>query len=189
MLEDTRTGPVGKCVVEATNSETNSELEIKMICGSTFHKSAYSSCDMNKVLITIMLLIGSNCFMTWAWYGHLKRTGWTLPVAILLSWMIALPEYILQVPANRIGHFSSGGPFTVAQLKIIQEAITLIVFIVFSLLILKDKPRWNETVAFALIFIAVIFAMLGRAPILEPSSTADSPTDSTAESTTATPDE
>ncbi len=96
---------------------------------------------------------------------HLKKTGWTIPVAILISWLIAFPEYLLQVPANRIGHISQGGPFTAAQLKIIQEAITLSVFIVFSVLVLKEKPRWNEGVAMALIFAGVLVAMIGRRPL------------------------
>ena len=122
---------------------------------------------MPKALITILLLIGSNCFMTWAWYGNLKKAGWAIPFAILISWLIAFPEYLLQVPANRIGHFSNGGPFTAAQLKIVQEAITLCVFIAFSVLVLKEKPRWNEGVAMVLIFAGVVVAMLGRAPIIK----------------------
>lgn len=121
---------------------------------------------MPKALITVLLLIGSNCFMTWAWYGHLKKTGWTIPVAIGISWLIAFPEYLLQVPANRIGHISQGGPFTAAQLKILQEAITMIVFIVFAIVVLKEKPRWNEGVAFVLIFAGVVVAMMGRAPMI-----------------------
>lgn len=121
---------------------------------------------MSKALITVLLLVGSNCFMTWAWYGHLKKTGWTIPVAIGISWLIAFPEYLLQVPANRIGHISQGGPFTAAQLKILQEAITMTVFIVFAVLVLKEKPRWNEGVAFVLIFAGVVVAMMGRAPMI-----------------------
>ena len=117
---------------------------------------------MSKALITVVLLIGSNCFMTWAWYGHLKKAAWTIPVAILISWLIALPEYILQVPANRIGHVGHGGPFTAAQLKIIQEAITLCVFLVFAVVVLKEKPRVNELVAMGLIAVAVVVAMSGR---------------------------
>ncbi|MCA9275249.1 MAG: DMT family protein [Phycisphaerales bacterium] len=138
---------------------------------------------MPKALITVLLLIGSNCFMTWAWYGHLKKSGWAIPVAILISWLIAFPEYLLQVPANRIGHLSHGGPFTAAQLKIIQEAITLCVFIVFSVLVLKEKPRWNEGVAMVLIFAGVVVAMLGRAPIIK-----DPPPDAPAEHLPAEPD-
>lgn len=119
---------------------------------------------MSKALMTVLLLIASNCFMTWAWYGHLKKTGWTIPVAIGISWLIAFPEYVLQVPANRIGHISHGGPFTAAQLKVLQEAITLTVFIVFAVVVLKEKPRWNEAVAFVLIFAGVAVAMMGRVP-------------------------
>jgi uncharacterized protein (DUF486 family) len=115
-----------------------------------------------RAALTVLLLIGSNIFMTWAWYGHLKKTGWTIFLAIAVSWLIALPEYILQVPANRIGHFSQGGPFTAPQLKVLQEAITLTVFVGFSILILKERPRANEYLAFALIFAGVAVAMLGR---------------------------
>ncbi|MCA9307673.1 MAG: DMT family protein, partial [Phycisphaerales bacterium] len=115
-----------------------------------------------RALLTVGLLICSNIFMTWAWYGHLKRTGWTIPLAIVVSWLIALPEYLLQVPANRVGHANFGGPFTAAQLKIIQEAITLAVFIGFAILILREKPRLNEYIAFALILAGVVVAMLGR---------------------------
>jgi uncharacterized protein (DUF486 family) len=121
---------------------------------------------MSKALITVLLLVGSNCFMTWAWYGHLKKTGWTIPVAIGISWLIAFPEYLLQVPANRIGHISQGGPFTAAQLKILQEAITMTVFIAFAVVVLKERPRWNEGVAFVLIFAGVVVAMMGRAPMI-----------------------
>lgn len=121
---------------------------------------------MPKALLTVLLLIASNCFMTWAWYGHLKKTGWTIPVAIAISWLIAFPEYLLQVPANRIGHFAHGGPFTAAQLKVLQEAITLTVFIAFAVIVLKEKPRWNEGVAFVLIFAGVAVAMMGRAPMV-----------------------
>jgi len=121
---------------------------------------------MSKALITVLLLVGSNCFMTWAWYGHLKKTGWTIPVAIGISWLIAFPEYLLQVPANRIGHISQGGPFTAAQLKVLQEAITMTVFIVFAIVVLKEKPRWNEGVAFVLIFAGVVVAMMGRTPMI-----------------------
>ncbi|MCC5822114.1 MAG: DMT family protein [Planctomycetes bacterium] len=117
-------------------------------------------------MLTVLLLIGSNCFMTWAWYGHLKKTGWTIPVAIGISWLIAFPEYLLQVPANRIGHYSQGGPFTAAQLKVLQEAITMTVFIVFAIVVLKERPRWNEGVAFVLIFAGVLVAMMGRAPMI-----------------------
>jgi len=123
---------------------------------------------MSKVVVTVLLLCGSNIFMTWAWYGHLKKAAWTIPVAIFVSWLIALPEYALQVPANRIGHFAHGGPFTAPQLKIIQEAITLTVFTVFTIWILKEKPRPNDYIAFALIMAAVVVSMAGRAPVIQP---------------------
>lgn len=125
---------------------------------------------MPRALITVLLLIGSNCFMTWAWYGHLKRSSWGLAAAILLSWLIALPEYLLQVPANRIGHFAFGGPFTAPQLKILQEAITLTVFFGFSILVLRERPRLNEAIAMVLIFLAVLIAMWGRSPLIHTSS-------------------
>ncbi len=115
-----------------------------------------------RVLATVLLLCCSNIFMTWAWYGHLKKVGWTIPIAIGVSWLIALPEYMLQVPANRIGHSSFGGPFSAAQLKVLQEAITLTVFIGFAVVVLKEKPRVNELVAFVLIFAGVAVAMMGR---------------------------
>lgn len=115
-----------------------------------------------RALTTVLLLLCSNIFMTWAWYGHLKKVGWTIPVAIGISWLIALPEYILQVPANRVGHTTFGGPFSAAQLKVLQEAITLTVFIAFAVLVLKEKPRINEIIAFVLIFAGVAVAMMGR---------------------------
>jgi uncharacterized protein (DUF486 family) len=122
---------------------------------------------MSRALLTVLLLVGSNCFMTWAWYGHLKKVGWALPVAIVVSWLIALPEYVLQVPANRLGHFAYGGPFTAPQLKIIQEAITLAVFLVFAAVVLKERPRVNEAVAMGLIFAAVVVALMGRGAMVD----------------------
>ena len=117
---------------------------------------------MLRALTTVFLLFCSNVFMTWAWYGHLKRAAWSIPLAIGVSWLIALPEYVLQVPANRIGHVSQGGPFSAAQLKVLQEAITLTVFVIFAILVLKERPRVNEYIAFSLIFAGVAVAMLGR---------------------------
>ena len=104
---------------------------------------------------TIGLLLASNIFMTLAWYGHLKFKTTSLIVVIAVSWMIALPEYILQVPANRIGH----GYFSAAELKTIQEVITLAVFSGFSVLVLKEPLTWNHALGFALILAgaAVIF--------------------------------
>jgi uncharacterized protein (DUF486 family) len=119
-----------------------------------------------RAIQTILLLIGSNIFMTFAWYYHLKQKSWTLVTAILISWLIALPEYILQVPANRIGHINHGGPFSAPQLKIIQEAITLTVFGLFTMFILHEKPRPRDWLAFALILAAVALTMSGsRRPL------------------------
>lgn len=130
---------------------------------------------MSKAIITISLLLASNIFMTWAWYGHLKKSGWTIPIAILISWLIALPEYILQVPANRIGHHAFGGPFTAPQLKILQEAITLTVFTAFAILILKERIRPNDAIAMVLVLAAVVVSMLGRPPIVpNPAATPES---------------
>jgi uncharacterized protein (DUF486 family) len=105
---------------------------------------------------TILLLIGSNLFMTTAWYGHLRFRGVALWKVVLVSWGIAFFEYCLQVPANRLGY----GEFTAFQLKIIQEVITLVVFVVFAVLVLGERVRWNYGVAFALILAAVYFAFL-----------------------------
>jgi hypothetical protein len=104
---------------------------------------------------TIFLLVCSNVFMTFAWYGHLKYGHhWPLWKAILVSWAIALLEYCLAVPANRLGY----GHFSGYQLKIIQEIVTIIVFIVFATLFLKEKLAWNYVVAFALLGVAAFFA-------------------------------
>ena len=105
---------------------------------------------------TILLLIASNFFMTAAWYGHLKYRGSPLWKVIIASWGIAFFEYCLQVPANRWGY----GQFSAAQLKVIQEVITLVVFTVFSAVYLKEYLRWNHMVAFALIVAACGFAFL-----------------------------
>lgn len=107
---------------------------------------------MNAVL-PIILLIFSNIFMTFAWYGHLKYKQTALWVVVLISWGIAFFEYCLQVPANRIGH----SYFNATELKIIQEVITLIVFSVFSILYLKEEFKWNYLVGFIFIVLAVFF--------------------------------
>lgn len=117
---------------------------------------------VSRWLVPVLLLIGSNVFMTYAWYYHLKVKTWPLLVAIGFSWGIALFEYCLQVPANRMGHVSNGGAFTAPQLKIIQEAITLIVFTAFTLLVLREKPRTHDFIAMGLIMLAVIVSMMGR---------------------------
>lgn len=132
---------------------------------------------MSRVVATVLLLVGSNVFMTIAWYGHLKFHDASrslhlspmklLPV-IMLAWLVALPEYMLQVPANRLGHTNFGGPLSAPQLKVIQEAITLVVFSVFSVLVLKEGIRLRDAAAFALVFIAVAISMTGRgAPLAD----------------------
>lgn len=102
---------------------------------------------------TILLLTVSNLFMTAAWYGHLRHKSTPLFKVILVSWFIAFFEYCFQVPANRIGH----GQFSAAQLKTIQEVISLAVFSVFSVLYLKEGLKWNILVGFLLIIAAVFF--------------------------------
>ena len=110
----------------------------------------------------MLLLIGSNTFMTFAWYYHVKRKAWPLLLAIGISWLIALPEYCLQVPANRMGHTDYGGPLTLPQLKIIQEAITLAVFLAFTILVAGEKPRGTDLAAMALVGCGVAVAMWGK---------------------------
>ncbi|MDE5913067.1 MAG: DMT family protein [Muribaculaceae bacterium] len=120
---------------------------------------------MKPALITIALLIISNVFMTFAWYGHLRMqssgisSDWPLFAIILISWGIALFEYCFQVPANRIGFDGNGGPFSLIQLKVLQEVITLTVFIIFSVLAFKSTHfKWNHFVSFLLLIGAVYFA-------------------------------
>jgi uncharacterized protein len=110
---------------------------------------------------TVVLLTFSNIFMTFAWYGHLKYGhDWPLWKAILVSWGIALFEYCLAVPANRFGFVEFSG----FQLKIIQEVVTLTVFVFFAIFFLKEKLAWNYLVAFALLGAAAFFAFAFRAP-------------------------
>ena len=111
---------------------------------------------MWRFLAPIVLLLGSNIFMTFAWYGHLKFTNRPLWLVIIASWGIAFFEYCLQVPANRIGY----GPYSAAQLKTIQEIITLSVFVVFSVTYLGATLRWNHLVGFAFIVVAAYFLFL-----------------------------
>ncbi|HIS53478.1 TPA: DMT family protein [Candidatus Galligastranaerophilus gallistercoris] len=108
---------------------------------------------MLRQLAPVILLTISNIFMTFAWYGHLKHKSAALWVVILISWGIAFFEYCFQVPANRIGHEF----YNAAQLKTIQEVITLIVFSVFSVCYLKEEFRWNYLVGFLFIILAVFF--------------------------------
>lgn len=116
---------------------------------------------------TILLLIVSNIFMTFAWYGHLKLSeikltdGWPLICVILLSWGLAFFEYCAQVPANRMGASINGGPFTLVQLKVIQEVISLTVFaVVINLLFKGQALHWNHLAAFACLILAVFFVFL-----------------------------
>ncbi|MDO8644562.1 MAG: DMT family protein [bacterium] len=108
---------------------------------------------MTPALTTVGLLLISNIFMTFAWYGHLKYKTSPLILVILASWGIAFLEYCFQVPANRIGH----GYFTAAQLKTIQEVITLSVFAIFSVVYLEEPLKWNHLVGFLFLILASFF--------------------------------
>ena len=110
-------------------------------------------------MVTILLLLLSNVFMTFAWYGHLNYKNAALWKVVVISWLIAFLEYCFQVPANRIGHHQ----FSAAQLKTIQEVITLVVFCVFSVTYLKEDLRWNYVVGFLMIVGAVVFIFLPTA--------------------------
>ena len=119
-----------------------------------------------KALLTILLLIASNVFMTFAWYGHLKlqemkiSSSWPLIIVILFSWGVAFFEYCAQVPANRIGYIEHGGPFNLMQLKIIQEVISLTVFTVMASIMFKQGLQWNHLAAFGCLVMAVFFVFL-----------------------------
>ncbi|MGQ3354058.1 MAG: DMT family protein [Phreatobacter sp.] len=106
----------------------------------------------------ILLLLASNVFMTVAWYGHLKFKAAPLVTVVLVSWGIAFFEYCLAVPANRIGH----AVYSAAELKTIQEVITLLVFAVFSVVVLKEQLSWNHAIGFALIAAGAFFIFQGR---------------------------
>ncbi|MEY2904749.1 MAG: hypothetical protein RJA52_765 [Bacteroidota bacterium] len=117
-----------------------------------------------KAVLTIGLLLLSNAFMTLAWYGHLKFAEWkwfsklSLVAVVLLSWSIALFEYAFQVPANKIGFKGNGGPFTLVELKVIQEVITLVVFSIFTLIVFKTETfRTNHLIGFIFLVLAVYF--------------------------------
>ncbi|MBO4645368.1 MAG: DMT family protein [Bacteroidales bacterium] len=122
---------------------------------------------MNMVY-TIGLLIVSNIFMTIAWYGHLKLQSMNvitdhtpLLAIILVSWLLALPEYMCQVPANRIGFIGNGGSFSLMQLKVIQEVISISVFVLFVLVIFKGQSlQWNHLAAFVCLVLAVYFVFM-----------------------------
>lgn len=117
--------------------------------------------------ITVLMLIVSNIFMTFAWYGHLKlqemkiSDGWPLMGVILFSWGIAFFEYCLTVPANRIGFIGNGGAFNLLQLKVIQEVISLTVFTVIVMFVFKGQTlQWNHLAAFGCLVLAVFFVFL-----------------------------
>ena len=120
-----------------------------------------------KAIWTILLLIASNVFMTFAWYGHLKlqemkiSSSWPLILVILFSWGVAFFEYCAQVPANRIGFVENGGPFTLMQLKVIQEVISISIFTIFTIVCFKGETlQWNHFVAFGCLIAAVFFVFL-----------------------------
>ena len=122
---------------------------------------------MNSTLLTIFLLVISNVFMTMAWYGHLKlqtlgvSKNWPLFVGILCSWGVALLEYCFMVPANRIGFSGNGGPFSLMQLKVIQEVITLTVFTILAMFFFSgEKLHWNHIAAFLCLVAAVYFVFM-----------------------------
>lgn len=122
---------------------------------------------MNIALTTILLLIISNVFMTFAWYGNLKLQNmgliedWPLFAIIVLSWSMAFFEYSFMIPANRIGYDGNGGPFSLFQLKIIQEVISLTVFTVIALVMFQgEKLQWNHLASFFCLVAAVAFAFL-----------------------------
>ena len=120
-----------------------------------------------KALWTVLLLITSNIFMTFAWYGHLKlqemkvSSNWPLILVILFSWAVAFFEYCAQVPANRIGFNENGGPFNIMQLKVIQEVVSLTVFtVVVTLLFRNQTLQWNHLAAFICLILAVFFVFM-----------------------------
>ncbi len=122
---------------------------------------------MGSAVTTVILLVISNVFMTFAWYGHLKlqATGisanWPLYAVILFSWGIALLEYCFQVPANRMGFEGNGGPFSLMQLKVMQEVVTLVVFVIFSLVAFDSfELRWNHWLAMLLLVGAVYLVFM-----------------------------
>lgn len=124
--------------------------------------------EIMDALYTILLLVVSNIFMTFAWYGHLKMQDlkWitnTTPliIVILISWGIALLEYCCQVPANRMGFTGNGGPFTLMQLKVIQEVVTLVVFTIFTVVFFRgEQLHWNHFAAFVCLILAVWFVFM-----------------------------
>lgn len=122
---------------------------------------------MSNTLIFFILQLTANVFMTLAWYGHLRlqqagvSTGWPLIGVIAFSWSIAFFEYCCQVPANRIGYSGNGGPFSLVQLKVIQECVSLIVFAIIANMLFQGQAlHWNHLVAFGCLIAAVYFVFL-----------------------------
>lgn len=123
---------------------------------------------MKAAILTVVFLIVANVFMTFAWYGHLKlqqmkiiTSNTPLYVVIIISWVIALAEYSCQVPANRMGYIGNGGAFSLMQLKVIQEAITLVVFTLFTVVFFNGESlHWNHFAAFVCLILAVYFVFM-----------------------------
>lgn len=132
--------------------------------GGSMNAASLSYIRPMKQFLTILLLVCSNTFMTFAWYGHLKfkEMKWAeslgLLAIILISWGIAFFEYCFQVPANRIGYRGTGGPFSLVELKVLQEVITLVVFVIFTTLFFRTESfRLNHLIGFAFLILAVYF--------------------------------
>ncbi len=122
---------------------------------------------MNPAITTVLLLLVSNVFMTLAWYGHLKLQtsgvsgNWPLWVVIIFSWGIALLEYMFMIPANRIGFSGNGGPYSLVQLKVIQEAVSLVIFTIIAMFLFQGMAlKWNHIAAFVLLIIAVYLVFM-----------------------------
>lgn len=131
-----------------------------------YQTDLFTEKDMTQGFQTVALLIASNVFMTLAWYAHLKMAEfswfqkWPMFAIIVVSWGIAFFEYCLMIPANRIGFEGTGGPFSIMQLKVMQEVITLIVFIIFSILAFHMQLRWNHIMA-ALCLVGAVYFIFG----------------------------
>lgn len=122
---------------------------------------------MNPAITTILLLLVSNVFMTLAWYGHLKlqtsgvSSNWPLWLVIVFSWGIALIEYMFMIPANRMGFSGNGGPYSLVQLKVIQEAISLVIFTLIAMFLFQGITiKWNHIAAFVLLIMAVYLVFM-----------------------------
>ena len=157
---------VNLCLAAFLINITLAKLSAKEDCLLLFsiHYFCKNKLSYMKAITTIVLLVISNTFMTFAWYGHLKfkEMSWFnnlgLVGVIFISWGIALFEYSFQVPANRIGYSENGGPFTLWQLKVIQEVITLVVFTIFAIVFFKQETfRLNHLIGFLFLILAVYF--------------------------------